>query len=181
MGVCVSLWPVTQYPIPAITVPGRMRYSRHKRSGVSYGCHNESPRTTFSCHKRSCFAMSYSLSRIYCRSRMYRRFGVGVSADDCSLLPPPNGSSMAMQINARTHSEPFMATKSFHIPPPQTFYANTIFPHTLDLLWQCTQTLLTLFAIQISMQSIIIIHYPLYDTAMIICKGGPKTVRESII
>ena len=27
------------------------------------------------------------------------------------------------------------------------------------------------------MQSIIIIHYPLYDTAMIICKGGPKTVR----
>ena len=35
--------PVTQYPIPAITVPGRMRYSRHKRSGISYGCHNESP------------------------------------------------------------------------------------------------------------------------------------------
>ena len=34
---------VTQYPIPAITVPGRMRYSRHKRSGISYGCHNESP------------------------------------------------------------------------------------------------------------------------------------------
>ena len=31
-------------------------------------------------------------------------------------------SAMAMQINARTHSEPFMATKSFHIPPPQTFY-----------------------------------------------------------
>ena len=29
---------------------------------------------------------------------------------------------MAMQVNARTHSEPFMATKSFHIPPPQTFY-----------------------------------------------------------
>ena len=29
--------------IPAITVPGRMRYSRHKRSGISYGCHNESP------------------------------------------------------------------------------------------------------------------------------------------
>ena len=27
-----------------------------------------------------------------------------------------------MQVNARTHSEPFMATKSFHIPPPQTFY-----------------------------------------------------------
>ena len=26
----------------------------------------------------------------------------------------------------------------------------------------------------------VIIHYPLYDTAMIICKGGPKTVRESI-
>ena len=24
------------------------------------------------------------------------------------------------------------------------------------------------------MQSIIIIHYPLYDTAMIICKGGSK-------
>ena len=24
-------WPVTQYPIPAITVPGRMRYSRHTR------------------------------------------------------------------------------------------------------------------------------------------------------
>ena len=127
---------VTQYPIPAITVPGRMRYSRHKRSGISYGCHNESPRTTFSCHKRSCLAISYPLSRIYCRCRMYRRFGVGVSADDCSLLPPPNGSSMAMQINARTHSEPFMATKSFHIPPPQTFYANAIFPHTLDLLWQ---------------------------------------------
>ena len=129
---------VTQYPIPAITVPGRMRYSRHKRSGISYGCHNvnESPRTTFSCHKRSCFAISYPLSRIYCRCRMYRRFGVGVSVDDCSLLPPPNGSSMAMQINARTHSEPFMATKCFHIPPPQTFYANAIFPHTLDLLWQ---------------------------------------------
>ena len=88
---------VTQYPIPAITVPGRMRYSRHKRSGISYGCHNESPRT-FSCHKRSCFAISYPLSRIYCRCRMYRRFGVGVSADDCSLLPPPSGSSMAMQI-----------------------------------------------------------------------------------
>ena len=32
--------PVTQYPIPAITVPDRMRYSRHKRSGISYGCHN---------------------------------------------------------------------------------------------------------------------------------------------
>ena len=45
--------PVTQYPIPAITVPGRMRYSRHKRSGISYGCHNESPRTIPSCHKRS--------------------------------------------------------------------------------------------------------------------------------
>ena len=29
---------------------------------------------------------------------------------------------MAMQVNAHTHSEPFMATKSFHIPPPQTFY-----------------------------------------------------------
>ena len=41
-----------------------------------------------------------------------RRFGFSVSADDCSLLPPPNGSSMAMQINARTHSEPFMATRS---------------------------------------------------------------------
>ena len=27
-----SKQPVTQYPIPAITVPGRMRYSRHKRS-----------------------------------------------------------------------------------------------------------------------------------------------------
>ena len=130
--------PVTQYPIPAITVPGRMRYSRHKRSGISSGCHNESPRTTFSCHKRSCFAISYPLSRIYCRCRMYRRFGVDVSADNSSLLPPPNGSSMAMQVNARTHSqpEPFMATKSFHIPPPQTFYANEIFPHTLDLLWQ---------------------------------------------
>ena len=127
---------VTQYPIPAITVPGRMRYSRHKRSGISYGCHNESPRTTFSCHKRSCFATSYPLSRIYCRCRMYRRFGVGVSVDDCSFLPPPNGSSMAMQVNARTHSEPFMATKSFHIHPPQTFYANAIFPHTLDILWQ---------------------------------------------
>ena len=59
------------------------------------------------------------------------------------LLPPPNGSSMAMQVNARTHSEPFMAAKSFHIPPPQTFYmlmkffhippwtfyGNEIFPH----------------------------------------------------
>ena len=45
-----------------------------------------------------------------------------MSADNSSLLPPPNGSSMAMQVNARTHSEPFMATKSFHIPPPQTFY-----------------------------------------------------------
>ena len=154
-----------------------MRYSRHKRSGISYGCHNESPRTTFSCHKRSCFATGYPLSRIYCRCRMYRRFGVGVSADDCSLLPPPNGSSMAMQINARTHSEPFMATKSFHIPPPQTFYANAIFPpwtfygnevmYTLKLYWHC-------FAIQISMQSIIIIHYPLYDTAMIICEGVQK-------
>ena len=32
-----------------------------------------------------------------------------MSADDCSLLPPPNGSSMAMQVNARTHSEPFIA------------------------------------------------------------------------
>ena len=39
-----SASPVTQYPIPAITVPSRMRYSRHKRSGISYGCHNESPR-----------------------------------------------------------------------------------------------------------------------------------------
>ena len=128
----ILTWSVTQYPIPAITVPGRMRYSRHKRSGISYGCHNESPRTTFSCHKRSCFAISYPLSRMYCRCRMYRRFGVGVSADVCSLLPPPNGSSMAMQINARTHSvsEPFMATKSFHILLPQTFYANAIFPHT---------------------------------------------------
>ena len=45
-----------------------------------------------------------------------------MSADNSSLLPPPNGSSMAIQVNARTHSEPFMATKSFHIPPPQTFY-----------------------------------------------------------
>ena len=98
-----------------------------------------------------------------------------MSADDCSLLPPPNGSSMAMQINARTHSEPFTyGNKVFPHPPSQTFYANTIFPHTLDLLWQCTQTLLTLFAIQISMQSIIIIHYPLYDTAMIICEGVQK-------
>ena len=35
--------PVTQYPVPAITVPVRMRYSRHKRSGISYSCHNESP------------------------------------------------------------------------------------------------------------------------------------------
>ena len=26
---------------------------------------------------------------------------------------------MAMQINARTHSEPFMATESFHIPLPR--------------------------------------------------------------
>ena len=40
-----------------------------------------------------------------------------MSADDWSLLPPPNGSSVAMQINAR--SEPFMATKSFHIPLPR--------------------------------------------------------------
>ena len=39
----INIIPVTQYPIPAITVPGRMRYSRHKRSGISYGCHNESP------------------------------------------------------------------------------------------------------------------------------------------
>ena len=128
--------PVTQYPIQAITVPGRMRYSRHKRSGISYGCHNESPRTTFSCHKRSCFAISYPFSRIYCRCRIGDLDRVGVSADNSSLLPPPNGSSMAMQVNARTDSEPFMATKSFHIPPPQTFYANTIFPHTLDFLWQ---------------------------------------------
>ena len=136
--------PVTQYPIPAITVPSRMRYSRHKRSGISYGCHNKSPRTTFSCHKRSCFAISYPLSRIYCRCCMYRRFGVGVSADNSSLLPPPNGLSMAMQINARTHSEPFMATKSFHIPLPRpsmpiqsfhipwTFYGNEVM-YTLKL------------------------------------------------
>ena len=61
--------------------------------------------TTYSCHKRSCFAISYPLSRIYCRCRMYRRFGVGVSADDCSLLPPPNGSSMAMQINGPGYVE----------------------------------------------------------------------------
>ena len=53
-----SKWPVTQYPIPAITILCRMRYSRHKRSWISYSCHNESPRTTFSCHKRSCFAIS---------------------------------------------------------------------------------------------------------------------------
>ena len=102
---------------PIFSTISRMRYSRHKRSGISYGCHNESLRTTFSCHKRSCLATSYPLSRIYCRCRMYRRFGVSVSADDCSLLPPPNGSSMAMQVNARTH-------------------LRTIFPHTLDLLWQ---------------------------------------------
>ena len=31
-----------------------------------------------------------------------------------------------------------------------------------------------LHAIQISMQSIIIIHYPLYDTAMIMCEGVQK-------
>ena len=35
--------PVTQYSIQAITVPGRMRYSRHKRSGISYGCHTNPP------------------------------------------------------------------------------------------------------------------------------------------
>ena len=161
-----------------------MRYSRHKRSGISYGCHNESTRTTFSCHKRSCFATSYPLSMIYCRCCMYRRFGVGVSADDCSLLPPPSGSSMAMQINARTHSEPFMATNSFHIPPPQTFYANAIFPHTLDLLWQWgyvyTQTLLTLFCILIYA---VYYYHPLFiiwhcnDNMW----GDPKTVRGSII
>ena len=169
--------PVTQYPIPAITVPGRMRYSRHKRSGISYSCHNKSPLTTFSCHKLFCFAISYPLSRIYCRGRVGDLEMIGVSADDCSLQPPPNGSSMAMQINARTHSEPFMATKSFHTPLPRpstlmqsfhipwTFYGNEVM-YTLKLYWHC-------FAIQIIMQSIIIIHYPLYDTAMI-CKGRSK-------
>ena len=115
-----------------------MRYSRHKRSGISYGCHKESHRTTFSCHKRSCFAISYPLSRIHCRCRMYRRFGVGVSADNSSLLPPPNGSSMAMQVNARTHSEPFMAANlSLSTSPSQTFYMlmksfhlpSMVFPH----------------------------------------------------
>ena len=129
-----SRGPVTQYPIPAITVPGRMRYSRHKRSGISYGCHNESPRTTFSCDKRSCVAISYSLSRIYCRCRI-GDLESGVSADDCSLLPPPNGSSMAMQINARTHSEPFMATKSFHIPLPRPSMLMQSF-HIPWTLWQ---------------------------------------------
>ena len=61
--------PVTQYPIPAITVPGRMRYSRHKRSGISYGCHNESPRTTV------CGKISLA----------YRRSGEGVCGK--TLLP----------------------------------------------------------------------------------------------
>ena len=32
----------------------------------------------------------------------------------------------------------------------------------------------TVFAIQISMQSITIIQYPLYDTAMILCEGVQK-------
>ena len=38
-----SLLPPPNGSSMAITVPGRMRYSRHKRSGISYGCHNESP------------------------------------------------------------------------------------------------------------------------------------------
>ena len=90
-----------------------------------------------------------------------------MSADDCSLLPPPNGLSIWQCKLMLVHTQPFMAKKVFPHTPPQTFYANAIFPHTLDLLWQCTQTLLTLCAIHISIQSIIIIHYPLYDTAMI--------------
>ena len=38
------------------------------------------------------------------------------------IIPLLPGSSMAMQVNARTHSEAFMATKSFYITPPQAFY-----------------------------------------------------------
>ena len=41
-----------------------------------------------------------------------------MSADNSSLLPPPEGSSMAMQVNARTHSEPFMATNLQYFIPP---------------------------------------------------------------
>ena len=136
--------PVMQYPIPAITVPGRMRYSRHKRSGISYGCHNESSRTTPSCHKRSCFAISYPLSRIYCRCRMYRRFGVSVSADDCSLLPLPMDrlwQCQLMLVHTLNHlfqqslstsplPRPSMLMQSFHIP--WTFYGNEVM-YTLKL------------------------------------------------
>ena len=112
-----------------------MRYSRHKRSGISYGCHNESPRTTPSCHKRSCFAISYPLSRIYCRCRMYRRFGFGMSADNSSLLPPPNRSSMAMQVNMLVHTLNHLWQQSLSThPSPDLLYANEI--HTLNHLWQ---------------------------------------------
>ena len=53
-----------------------------------------------------------------------------MSADNSSLLPPPNGSSMAMQVNARTHSEPFMA---FHIPLPRP----SMLIQSFHMLWLC--------------------------------------------
>ena len=116
---------VTQYPIPSITVPGRMRYSCHKRSGISYSCHNESPRTTFSCHKRSCFAIGYPLSRIYCRCSMYRRLGVGVSADNSSLRLLPYHLPMDRLWQCKlmlVHTLTIYGNKVFPHPPPQTFY-----------------------------------------------------------
>ena len=172
-----------------------MRYSRHKRSGISYGCHNESPRTTCSCHKRSCFATSYPLSRIYCRCRIGDLESAWVQMIALFYQLPMDRlwQCKLMLVHTLNHlwqqspsTSPLprlsMLMQSFHIP--WTFYGNEVM-YTLKLYWHC-------FAIQISMQSIIIIHAmiicegvqkrsggPLYDTAVIICEGVWKNHRRS--
>ena len=150
------VWPVTQYPIPAITVPGRMRYSRHKRSEISCGCHNEPPPPP----PGLLLAAISDLASL----QVIPSVGFTVTAVCIGDLE----SAWVQMIALFYHRLPMDRLRQCKLmlvhtlnhlwqqslstsPPPQTFYANAIFPHTLDLLCQWargyvyTQTLLTLF------------------------------------